>query len=562
MGSSESQAAFPLAARGATAAVATESEEATQAALVILKKGGNAVDAAITAALALGVTRPAASGLGGGMFALVYRARDGQIITLDAREKSPAKFNVEKFKDVSKNMQDQPVQKGRGITVGVPGEPAGLAWLSENYGRLPLKDAVAPAVELAENGFVVNPYLHHVIETHVNSLREEPALASLFLLPSGAPLAEGSKIKRLRLAKTLRQFGKKGVQAIYQGEIAQKIVQTVHSAGGEMSLDDLASYRPIKREPLKRVIQGRTIYTMGAPSAGGLMLIQMLLMFGAGPTSPLHSYGFNSSQYFYALLEGMRGSVVDRAYVVGDPDQGGFVLQAYQQALDSKRLRARKDLITQRKSRLSSTFATREGGTSHLIVTDAEGNIVSLTTTINSGFGSHLVARDTGILLNDQLNDFTLDSDLVSLPSSDLKEVVGDELNPNRPRPSARPVSSMMPTIIFAGDLPILAAGGTGGRRIATGVTQAILGRLIFGCEANACVSAPRIYVPGDSSVFVESDIPVDVRDNLKEEGVKCIHENFMHTSVQMLLWQYKVKGDKTISAASDPRKGGCALAY
>jgi gamma-glutamyltranspeptidase/glutathione hydrolase len=235
-------------------------------------------------------------------------------------------------------------------------------------------------------------------------------------------------------------------------------------------------------------------------------------MYGASSGSPLHAMGFGSSAYLHTLAEAMRGALADRVRFAGDPDADPGVTAAYTHALDPAQLSARRARIEPRRTHPTSEFRTREQGTTHVIVTDSEGNVVTLTTTINAPFGAQIVAGDTGVIMNDELDDFSSPQDIAGFG------VIG--LGPNRPRPGVRPVSSMTPTIAFEGGLPVLATGGSGGGRIATGVTQAVLGRFVFGLDPSACVSSPRIHVTGNTAeLVIDTDIVEDVRAGLRERG-------------------------------------------
>ena len=535
-----SQAAYAPPAEGTTVAVATDQAEATRAALDTLQRGGNAFDAAISAALALGVVSPAASGLGGGGFALVYVAKDHKIVAVDFREAAPRASSGDALV----------ARKARGVSVGVPGEPAGLEWLSTHGAKKTLAEDAAPAVRLARDGFLVGRYLG-VVLTALRPLYESTPLATE-LLPGGSPLTFGMRWQRPALARSIERLGAEGKKPFYTGDLAAKIVTAVKAESGAMTPEDLTAYAVKERAPLSRAFGKRTVYTMPAPSAGGLMELETLAMWGADSTSPLHAMGFGSSAYLHMLAETMRGAIADRARISGDPDFETQVTASYVDALDDRQIAARRARIVADKTHPGTEFKTREDGTSHVLITDAEGNVVSLTTTVNSPFGARFVAGDTGIWLNDQLNDFALPEDVVGYG------VVG--LGPNVPHGGARPVSSMAPTIVLEDGVPTLALGGSGGRRIATAVTQAALARLVFGLDPAACVSSPRIFTNG-VDVFVDPEISEDVRAGLRARGESVKDEFILGSAVQMMTWDRsgtKVK----ILAASDPRKMGFSAGY
>ncbi len=531
--------AYQAAAEGSHLAVATDNAEATRAALAVMRGGGNAYDGAIAAALALGVASPSASGIGGGGFALVYVAHEHKVIALDFRETAPAHAG-----------QDSLVVSGkRGTTIGVLGEPAGLEWLSTHGAHRTLAEDVEPARALAESGVVVGRHLADVLGFAQRFVAGTPLASEL--LPNGQPLAYRSTWKRPALARTLARLGAEGSKPFYTGDIATKIVDAARDGGSVMDAADLAGYKVRERAPLTRVIGTRTISTMPAPSAGGLMLLETLLMYGADATSPLKSVGFGSSSHLHSMAEAMRGAIADRARLAGDPDLEPSVNAAFEHALDPRQIEARRARIEPYKVHTAQEFKTREEGTSHLVIADNEGNVVTLTTTVNGPFGARIVAGDTGILLNNELDDFSGASDAAPFGVANG--------GPNRARASARPVSSMTPTIVLEGGEPIVALGGSGGRRIATEVTQATIARLVFGLDPGACVSAPRIYTNG-ANLSVDPEISEDVRAALRLRGETVEQEPFQGTGVQMIGWDRSGSVVRVL-AASDPRKMGLAAA-
>jgi gamma-glutamyltranspeptidase/glutathione hydrolase len=361
-------------------------------------------------------------------------------------------------------------------------------------------------------------------------------------------------VKRPELGATLTRFGAEGAKPFYEGAIATQIVNAARAVGGTLAPEDLAAYHPKEREPLTRTIDGRTVTTFPAPSAGGLMLLEVLTMFGASRTSVLASQGFESSAYLHLVAEGMRGAIADRARIAGDPDVDPNVTEAYERALAPAQLAARRAKIDPNRTHPAAEFRLREQGTSHVVVADRDGNVVSLTTTINQPFGARVVAGESGILLNDQLDDFSAPSDVKAFG------VIG--LGPNKPRAHARPVSSMAPTIVTENGIPILALGGSGGGRIASGVLQAALARLVFGLDPGACVSAPRVHVEGPMpELEVPDDVPDDVRQGLRARGETVKDDRYPFSAVQMIAWERSPLGMARVLAAADPRKEGYAVA-
>lgn len=534
-------------------AAATDHSDATRAALDVMQAGGNAADGAIAAALALGVVNPSASGLGGGGFALVFTAADAKVTALDFRETAPATYSADVLWPAKKPTDPAPDRFGwtgpHGGTAGVPGEPAGLEMLSRRFGKKSLSDDAAPAIALAQSGFYVSKHAADVAAFFQGRIQGLPSLASTFL-PGGKAAPAMTRVRRPELAATLARFGAQGKQSIYEGATAQKIVDAVRGAGGTMTREDLAGYAVKERAPLTRTIDGRIIYTMPAPSAGGLMLLEALSMYGANRSSPLVPLGFGSSAYLHTVAEVMRGAFADRARNAGDPDLDPKVDKAYAAALEPAQIAARRARIDPNKTHSPLDFKTKEQGTSHLVVADSAGNVVALTTTVNGPFGSSIVAGDTGILINNELEDFT--------SVQDAKTFGLNDGGPNRPRPRARPVSSMTPTIVVEGGVPIMALGGSGGTRIATAATQAALARLLFDLDPNACVSHPRIHTQG-LVTYYEPEMAPDVRNGLASRGENVQQEAFLGSAIQMIAWQRTPNAPVRLLAASDPRKGGMA---
>ncbi|MDB4998681.1 MAG: Gamma-glutamyltranspeptidase [Myxococcaceae bacterium] len=380
-----------------------------------------------------------------------------------------------------------------------------------------------------------------------------PELARIFY-PGGVAVPYRGLVRRPELARTILRFGSEGARPFYSGDIAEKILASARATGSPLEASDLARYKVREREPLTRTFGARTVATMPAPSAGGLMLLETLVMYGADARSPLLQMGFGSSEYLHTIASAMRGAVADRARIAGDPDVEPQVNAAYQQALAPEQMAARRARIEPTRTMTGVEFKTHEGGTSHLVVADAEGNVVSLTTTVNGPFGARVMAGDTGILLNDELTDFSAPAEVAPFGGT----------NPglNRPRPNARPVSSMTPTIVLEHGLPILAVGGSGGTRIATNVLQATLARLVFDLDPTACISAPRIAVNGtNAEIFLEPEIAEDVRAGLRARGEQTKDERFLQTGVQMIAWDRKPGTQLRVLAATDPRKQGLAAA-
>jgi gamma-glutamyltranspeptidase/glutathione hydrolase len=514
-------------------AVATEHPLVTRAALDILVAGGNAVDAAAAAALVAGVVSPTSSGLGGGGFALVLRPGESRPKLLDFREVAPRALDASM-------LERRPLPaESRGHLVGVPAEARGLYELVRRFGKRAWADVVAPAERRARLGFAVGPHLARTLQSSAKALRDDPTLDALYY-PGGRALLLGRIVKNPKLAATLKRLGAEGPAALYDGVIAEEMVRTARDKGSALTTDDLRDYQVVEREPLQIRWEGYEIYTMPAPSAGGLVLAETLGMFSR---AELVRLGYQSPAYQHILAEAFRSALIDRFRYFGDPAR---VPVDMSRLLDPARLAQRRKALSFDRTHSLPVLAAEEHGTHHMSFADADGMVVSLTTTVNRTFGAKLVAPESGIVLNDQLDDFTLTSDLAALG---LRE------NPNAPLGGVRPVSSMTPTIVLENGRPVLALGGAGGMAIGTNVTQVLLGRLAFGRTPEELVAAPRFLVPTRKhTIMVEEGASPELLDELAYRGERIRMFKFNTTAVQLIALE---KGSWL--AAADPRKFGSA---
>ncbi len=523
-----------LAAGGHGRAVASESPEAARQAMAQLRAGGSAADAAVTAALVAGVVSPSSSGLGGGAFIHYFDAATKRALILDARETAPAGFDAAGFEV----RPFPPEQRGR--LVGVPGELRGLYELHRRYGRRTWAQVVMPAAEVAAKGFVVNEHLARVLNFAQGSLIAEPAFKELWF-PGGSPLKVGARVKNPKLAATLRRIANEGPKAFYEGSIAADLVAAARRHGGALSLHDLANYQVVEREPLTVQWEGYTVHTMPLPSAGGLMLAQTLGLFSK---ADLERLGFNTPAYQHALGEAFRAAIADRLRHLGDP---AFQQVDFPALLEASRLRQRRERLSMFRTRSLGALVQPEQGTHHLITADATGNVVSLTTTVNKAFGAKIVAPNSGVVLNDELDDFTL---------KQWVEPLGMDQSPNRPRPGARPVSSMTPTLVVKEGQVVLAAGGSGGFNIATNVAQMVIARLAFERSIAELLREPRIQIPlGGATLRVPAATSAEHVADLRLRGEVVEPIRFTSTAVQLL-----AGAGSGWAAAADPRKFGLAL--
>jgi gamma-glutamyltranspeptidase/glutathione hydrolase len=523
------------AIKPATMAVATENATASREAMAELAAGGNAVDAVVRAMLVSGITSPVSSGLGGGGFAMLWNAAKHEPYVLDFRETAPAAIDAASFE----SRPFAPPQRAR--ATGVPGEVAGMWELQHRFGKRKWRDVVLPAARVAQGGFPVSPHLGNALASKFSGrFRADEGLAALFF-PKGTAVTAGKTLTNPKLARSLTTLAEQGRSAFYEGPLGRELVKTAQEKGGALSDADLQAYQPLPRTPLHVSWEGYDVYTMPLPSAGGLMLAETLSLFSKAELTKL---GRDSGAYQHTLAEAMRGALADRMRLLGDPD---FEQVDSAALLDAKRIAARKQLISSERTHALPRFSQEEHGTHHLVVIDAEGNVASVTTTVNSAFGAKLTTPQGGIVLNDQLDDFTKAQDVAAF---------GLKQSPNRPRAGARPISSMTPTIVVKDGKVVFALGGSGGQMIATNVTQLLLGRLAFGTSADALVKQARFFVPtSGSTILVEQGATPALLDDLKWRGevVGVLPEN--PSGVQMI-----VVDENGVSAASDPRKQGSAL--
>jgi len=515
--------------------VATESAGATREATRVLASGGNAIDAAVCAALVAGFTSPSSSGIGGGGFGLVWSARDRKATLLDFRETAPQRIDAAA-------LDRRPVApERRGQTVGVPGEVAGLFELEQRFGKLAWRDVVLRAARLAQLGFDAEAHaVDQIGEQQQAQLSQSATFRSVYL-PGGNAAKLGQKLHASKLAKTLTRIASEGKRGFYEGPVASDLVSAVKAAGGALELADLAGYQALNREPLRINWGGKDILTAPPPSAGGLLLLQTLALF---PPAELVAMKDTPGKRIHLLAEAMRGSAADRARFFGDP---AFVNIDLGKLLSPRRLLRRKALLAEDRTHTQPRFGLEDAGTHQLVTADDEGNWVTLTTTVNDAFGAKLVGEQSGVMLNDQLADFS---------TPDSVHPFGMAESPNRVRPGARPVSSMSPTLVLDGGTPILALGGSGGLTIGPNVTQVLLDYLALGTTLDAAVAAPRFTVPAPDSgqtLSLESSLAATYGADLTARGELWIRKDGQ-SAVQAV-----ARNNAVFAAAADPRKHGSA---
>lgn len=513
-------------------AVASENATATSIAMSVLERGGSAVDAAIAGLLTVGVTQPVSSGLGGGGFAVVWDAKTKTTTVLDFREVAPRGISPRDY------VKRPPPANKLCVMTGVPGEAAGLAEMHSRWGRLAFADLVRDAASVAAKGFPISAHLARALTMNERWLLKSTRYDIFH--PTGTLLGAGEMASNPALAATLQRLGAEGKASFYEGAIAADILATARAAGSPMTQSDLSAYKVIERAPLRTTWEGHEIFTMPPPSAGGLLLLETLNMHAKADLTAL-TYG--SGAYWHLLAETFRGAVADRVRLIGDPD---FVKADPIALSNPARMKARRARIRMDSTMPAEKYDVSEAGTSHFVAVDADGNVASVTSTVNNMFGAKVVTRG-GFVLNDELDDFTTES---------IERRFGLRRGPNAPRGGARPVSSMTPTIVVKDGAPVLALGGSGGMRIATATTQVLLAHLVFGRSVAQALADPRLETPPAGGLFLDSSTPPDVVQDLQTRG-EVVNTTLPNFSAVQAVSIGTRDGVRFMEAAADPRKGG-----
>ncbi len=525
---------------------------ASQAGLDVLKKGGSAVDAAIAVQAVLTLVEPQSSGIGGGAFLMHWSPKTQKVIAYDGREKAPAAATPELFLDDTGKPFDFLTAVRSGRSVGVPGAIAMLAEAHEEHGRLPWAELFEPAITLSEQGFEVSPRLNRMM-TLVPGFGETPAGKALFFDADGTPFPPGHLLKNPDLADSLRTIAAEGPEGFYTGAIAEKIVAAVQNAPanpGAMTLEDLASYEPKKREAICKPYRTWTVCGMPPPSSGGATVMQILSLIEGFDMAALAP---SSVEAVHLITEASRLAYADRALYLADSD---FVEIPLDALLDKGYLAERATTIrtdrslgiakagtpTKKDSRLSPHTTREAPSTSHFSIVDGDGNAVSMTTTVEFVFGSNLIAG--GFILNNQLTDFS------------LAPVVNGRQVANAPDGGKRPRSSMSPTLIFdeQGNLYAL-VGSPGGSRIIAYVAKTLVGLMDWGLDMQTAVALPHHVNRNGLLELEEGTAIVDLAPELERLG----HEIKIRP-LNSGLHGIRVLPDGTLEGGADPRREGVAL--
>lgn len=529
--------------------VATEQALATQIGLDILKAGGNAVDAAVAVGFALAVALPNAGNIGGGGFMLVHDARSGRDIALDFREVAPRGASRTMYLDGQGNVID-----GKSLhthhAVGVPGTVAGMTHALARWGSMPLSRVMAPAIALAESGYPVSTPLAKILEQERRNMGRWPATRAIFW-QDGAPLKAGERLVQKDLARSMRLISEQGAKAFYQGDIAQKIAAEMAPHANAITLQDLYDYKVVEREPVRGSYRGYRIVTMPPPSSGGAHLVQLLNMMERWP---MNQWGANSAHSVHHMAEAMKLAYADRSEYLGDPDFVPIPLQG----LTSKRYAAEL-AATIEPGKVRASQEIRPGKpqpyeseqTTHYSVVDKAGNAVAVTYTLNTNFGSGIVAKDTGIVLNNEMDDFSAKPGVANAYG-----LTGGAAN--AVAPGKRPLSSMTPTLVLKDSQPVLVTGSPGGARIITTVLQQIVNHIDFGMNPLEAAVTPRFHhqwTPDE--LRIEKGFSADTLALLRQWGHKVALKPAMGRTQTIEI------SNGTLYGASDPRNpDGRTLGY
>jgi gamma-glutamyltranspeptidase/glutathione hydrolase len=514
----------------------------------ILEAGGNAFDAAVAVAASLGVVEPSSSGIGGGGFFLLYLADSGEYRFIDAREVAPVAASRNMYLDADGNPIPRSSTDGP-LAAGIPGEPASMHYLAKNFGSLPLERSLAPAIRYAQDGFHITPRALLGLRFRKKLLAESPAFADVFY-PQGELPAEGDLIVQPDLAVTLERLAAHGRDGFYKGETAQLLVEGVTTAGGIWSLEDLENYRVVEREPFILNYKDMKIVTAPPPSSGGVVLAQIFNFLSLYPVTELPA-----SQSYHYMIEAMKLAYRDRAIYLGDPD---FVVMPLDLILNRKYMDLQRQLIQDDQATPSSRLPgiepdTSEGKqTTHFSVIDRDGNRVAATITINTWYGAGFIPPGTGVILNNEMDDFSIKR---GVPNE--FGLLGDEAN--SVAPGKRPLSSMSPSFLES-DRGVAVLGTPGGSRIITMVLQAALS-WADGGNAEDMVNRKRFhhqYWP-DVVSYEEGAFTAEEAQTLKDMGHNLRADKRPFGNMNVVTWDYATN---EVQTASDPRGEGEGRVY
>jgi gamma-glutamyltranspeptidase/glutathione hydrolase len=537
--------------------VVSASSYASKVGVEILKKGGNAIDAAVAVGFALAVTYPYAGNIGGGGFMVIHLA-DGKNTTIDFREKAPLSAHKNMYLNEAGDFVPELSQTGT-TSAGVPGSVAGLIYALEKYGTLPLAEVIQPAIDLAKNGWKLEERDARIFNNSLPLFEKYPSSLKVFT-KNGEPHKTGDLFIQSDLAWTLGQIKEYGKDGFYKGKVAELLVRQVRSLGGYITTEDLEKYRPLERYPIIGNYRGFQVVSMPPPSSGGIALVELLNIL---ENYNLANDGWGSSHYFHHLVEAMKYVYADRTYHLGDADfcpvpKEQLISKDYAKTIFDRIERAKNKAVPSSEIKALDVSSIHESTeTTHYSVYDSFGNAVSTTTTINSAFGSGIVVEGAGFLLNNEMDDFS------GKPGVQNQfGLLGTEANSIQPE--KRMLSSMTPTIILKDNKPFIIIGSPGGSTIITVVLQVILNCIDFNMNIREAIEKPRIHhqwMP-DSLYYEQKALTEDIKKELTAMGYALVNKDVELRIIGIAEGIIIDNRDKIIYGASDPRGGGLAFGY
>ncbi|UJF24878.1 gamma-glutamyltransferase [Suttonella sp. R2A3] len=522
--------------------VATQEAYATEVGVQILEKGGNAVDAAVAVGFTLAVTLPRAGNLGGGGFMLYFDNDDDKGVAIDYREKAPANATRDQFLDANGDA-DSNLSQFHGLSVGVPGTVAGLLKAHEEHGSLPLEDLITPAIELAENGIVVSPDLADSLADLKERIGKWPSSEKIFYKADGSNYEPGDILVQKDLANTLRLILEKGAAGFYEGPVAKSIVKAVKEADGNMEMSDFANYQAVNRQPVAGDYRGYKVISMPPPSSGGIHIIQILNMLEHYPIAEM---GVNNADTMHVMAEAMKLAYADRSEYLGDADFVDVPVEGLTSKEYAKSLVEGIDLDHARPAseiKPNNPIPYESNQTTHYSIVDKEGNAVANTYTLNFSYGTGLVAEGTGVLLNNEMDDFSAKP---GVPNG--YGLIGGDAN--AVEANKRPLSSMSPTIVLKDNDPYLVTGSPGGSRIITTTLQMILNVVDHDMNVAQATHAPRMHhqwLPDE--IRIEEGFSKDTIGLLEAKGHTVIEKDAMGSTQSIMIEEGGLYG------SSDPRQ-------
>ena len=541
---------------GLNGMVVSQEYNASEAGLAMLKKGGNAVDAAVATGFALAVTHPQAGNIGGGGFMMIYLKELDKVIAVDYREMAPARAHRDMYLDGNGNVDNHKARWSMQAS-GVPGTVAGLVHILNAYGTLPLSEVLKPAIQLAEEGFPVSWPLYTSLTWAQKRLKRDSASAGYFYKADGSIYQPGELLIQSDLAKTLKIIAQKGAKGFYEGEVADKIVATMQAGAGLITHADLKNYKVVEREPIAGTFRDYKIVSMPPPSSGGVHIVQMLNVLEG---YDLKVMGHNSAAYIHYLTETMKYAYADRSKYLGDADFVDVPVKALTSKDYAATIRAK---IKPNKAARSSDIAPAKAlpyesdETTHFSVADKFGNMIASTYTLNTSYGNGLSVAGAGFLLNNEMDDFS-----AKPGSPNAYGLVGGEANAIAA--AKRPLSSMTPTLVFKGGKPFIATGSPGGSTIITITMQQVLNMTEFDMNVMEANAVPRIHhqwLP--DKLFIEPGISADTIKILKSMGHNISFKAGKSYSRILGSVQSIMIKDGVLAGAADPRSGSShAAAY